>query len=209
MRLILPLVLLSLTLIGVAMFLQWSEQAKRDSLAAGWAHSLIWHALGLAQQPSFDNTQLRRDHDQGHSWRVAGQLRMDSKLIGDGPVSYVASLGRVCEDDSSRDCWMLRDLTVGELALMRNGTLNSLALPAYGAAVKSEAVQDAHGFGPLKRRFLSTESVAPFPSARILAERSDGERAIEGNPNEDARARVVSGGSVARPPLPRTRPSTF
>lgn len=141
MRLLVSMVALVLALVAVVLLLQMSSQASREARAAGWAHSLVWHALALPVAPRFLDSDARRESEDSERWVVSGRLEADPATGPLGPRDYVASLRQVCGDAQSADCWRLQDLVVAGQTLVRSEVPDPAALRAAGFAAASASEQ--------------------------------------------------------------------
>ena len=141
MRLLVSMVALVLALVAVVLLLQMSSQASREARAAGWAHSLVWHALALPVAPRFLDSDARRESEDSERWVVSGRFEADPATGPLGPRDYVASLRQVCGDAQSADCWRLQDLVVAGQTLVRSEVPDPAALRAAGFAAASASEQ--------------------------------------------------------------------
>ena len=126
MRLLVTVVVLGAILLAGGLLYRMSKESGQEAQVAGWAHSLVWEALGLQVTPEFSNSVARMDPADSQRWVVVG----DVEAQGRPELEYVAGLRMTCGDARSRECWRLEDLFVGELSLVSEGMGDPRALAA-------------------------------------------------------------------------------
>jgi SH3-like domain-containing protein len=120
----------------------WAKQSKKDEVIMGWAHSLVWVALGGQVAPEFFHTSIERGAG-GRGWVVKGKVKQRYKLEASSREPYVAIIERVCGFKELAACWRLTDLEI------------------TGRKVALGRLQD--GIGPAAPDPYEPSTVAPAP----------------------------------------------
>lgn len=110
----------SFLVLAVAISL-WIKQSKKDEVIIGWAHSLVWEALGGQVTPKFFHTSIER-HAGERSWVVKGKVGQRYGLEASRRKPYVAIIERVCGFKELASCWRLNDLEITGVKVALGGT---------------------------------------------------------------------------------------
>ena len=126
----------------------WIKQSKKDEVIIGWAHSLVWEALGGQVAPEFFHTSIERDAG-GRGWVVKGKVKQRYELEASSREPYVAMIERVCGFKGLAACWRLTDLEITGEKVALGGLQDRIGLaaldPSGPSTVAAAVVRVASG----------------------------------------------------------------